>query len=114
MITSSATLGAGGLETMHDHLGFRIADEDFDGHLEGDRADFFRQVAPAGADAVGDAAAQLVDAGGDLLQTGAGSRNHADGALADLVGETQAGTLDDGGAAVGSHHQQTFLRRKCP
>ena len=99
-------LGRGRLGDDHDHARGGVAAEQVERLEGGDGADRFGQVAAAGAEGVGDAAAQLVDAGGDELEAGARGADHADGAAAHGVGKAEADAVDDGGAAVGAHHEQ--------
>ena len=59
------------LGDKHDDLGGRVVGEQRKRLLGGDRTDFFREIAATGAQRVGDAAAQLVNARRHLLETGA-------------------------------------------
>ena len=99
-------LGRGRLGDDHDHARGGVAAEQVERLEGGDGAHRFGQVAAAGAEGVGDAAAELVNAGGDELEAGARGADHADGAAAHGVGKAEADAVDDGRAAVGAHHEQ--------
>ena len=97
------------METIKNHGRGGVAAEQVKRLQGGGGADRFGQVAAAGAEGMGDAAAQLVDAGGDKLQPGARGADHAYGAAAHGVGKAEARAVDDGGAAVRAHHEQPLL-----
>ena len=96
----------GGLGEHDDDLGLGVVDECVEALLEHQTADFGLQVTAAGAQSLGDTGTELVDQDGELLGTGAGSAADTDGAAMDNVGESQRQTVDNGGTAVGTHHQQ--------
>ena len=99
------------LRHQHDDLHLGVAAQQIDGLAERDRADLLGQVAAARADAVRDAAAELVDARRDLLQPGSRGCHHPNRPAPDLVREAQPDPADDGRPAVGTHHEQALLRR---
>ena len=67
-----------------------------------------RQVTSADTDGVGNALAQTVDDGGQLLDTGSGSTDDADGAGSYLVGKCDRHALDDAGTAVRTHNSKSL------
>ena len=69
----------------------------------------FFQVATAGADDLRKPLPKLVDLHGYLLRTRARGSHHADFAAPDGVGKAQGFSVNDGCAAVGTHHQQPFF-----
>ena len=91
-----------------EHLDAVIAFHGVDHVHHGDAADFCVQVTAADADGIGNALAQTVNDGGQLLNAGAGRANDADGARVNLVGKGNRYTLDDAGAAVRAHDRQTL------
>ena len=102
-------LGRWRLGDEDDDFCLGVAAEEIEALVGRHRAHGLGQVAPAGAQGVGDAPAQLVDAGADLLQSGSRGSDHANGAAAHPVGKAQAHAVDDGRAAVRAHDQQPFF-----
>ena len=100
------------LRDQHDDLRDRVGGKIFQGLQHGNAADFLVQVAPAGTDRLRDAGAQPVCEHGDLLQSGARCRHHADRPTPDHVGERERGAVDDGGTAVRPHDDQILLARE--
>src|SRR3972149_4566543 len=83
------------------------------GALEhGDPADRLAEVVAAGADRLRDADAEAVDEGGHLLEPGAGGGEAADRAAPHDIREGERHAVDDRGAAVGAHDDQTVLARE--
>ncbi|MNI57973.1 hypothetical protein D3C73_1130640 [compost metagenome] len=82
-------------------------------HLDGvehhQTADLLAQIAPTGADQLGNTTAKLVNTYTKLLATGTGRADDADVAAAHRVAKTECRAVDDGGATVRTHHQQAFL-----
>ena len=97
------------LGDQRDNVRIRIGGEQVEGLQHGHAADTLIEIPAAGADRLGDAAAPPVDLAGHFLGAGAGCADDADTAPANPVGEAQRHTVDDGGAAVGPHHQETVI-----
>ena len=72
-------------------------------------ADGRRQVATADAQGVGDPDAGAVEQAEQLLAAGPGRGHDAHRTGGRRVGEAQAEPADDGGAAVGAHHEHAAL-----
>ena len=70
-----------------DDPGFGVTAEQIETLAERHRPHLLRKVSPAGAQTAGDAAPQLMDARGHLLQPGPGRRDHANRSPAHPVGE---------------------------
>ena len=80
------------LGDQHDMPGRGIAIEEIDRHQRGDAADLGREIAPAGADGMRDAAPGVGDQAGHLLDAGAGSADDADVAAAARRWRSASGT----------------------
>ena len=93
-----------------DDLGRRVAREHVDGLQHGGAAYGLVHIAAAGADGLRYAATEAVDLRRHFLQAGARSGDDANGAAAHDVGKAQRHAVDDGGAAIGPHHQQALAR----
>ncbi len=101
----------GRLRHDDDHVRLRVARERLDPEVRHPRGDGSGQVAPACPDRLRDATTEPVDERGDLLNPGAGGPDDSDRAASDDVGEAERRSVEDGGSAVGSHHQQAALDR---
>ncbi len=101
----------GWLRDEHDDLCLRVTAEQVQRLQCGNAADFSLQVASAGAERLGDAAALVVDGDGDRLQARAGGGDQADGPATHPVCKAEANAVDDRSAAVRPHEQQPFLAR---
>ena len=101
----------GRLGDQHDHARGRVGGQRGQPLQHRDAADLFLQIAAAGAQRLRDAAAQVVDAAGDLLQPGARCGDETDVAAPHDVGEAERHAVDDRGAAIGAHHQQVLGAR---
>ena len=88
----------------------RVGVEQVDGRQRGERADLAGEIAAAHADRLRDALAALRDQAGHLLHAGARRADDADVAARHAVGEGERHAADDGGAAVGAHHQAAQRR----
>ena len=106
---SAATSSAGGLETTTISSTAGSASRRRSASRVASPRDLGGQVAAADAERRGDADAGVVEQREQLLAAGAGGGDDADRAGLDGVGEAEAEAADDGGAAVGAHHQQAAL-----
>ena len=111
---ASATAGAGGLDTTTISSVAGSASSRSSAWLGRPAADRGGQVAAADAEAVRHADAGAVEQAHQLLGAGAGRGDDADRAGPHDVGEAEPDAADDGGAAVGAHHQQAALGRPRP
>ena len=73
-------------------------------------ADHRIEVTAAGADRLRDAAAETVQETRDLLQPRARRADQPDRAAANTVGEADPDSVEDGGSALGAHHEEPGAR----
>ena len=95
----------------NDHDMFRawIGIQRVDRHQGRDPAHLGFQIAPTRADRVRNPAAVVGDQARHFLDAGARRADDANIAARHDVGETQRRAIEDGGAAIGPHHQQPLL-----
>src|SRR5439155_1517108 len=73
-------------------------------------ADHRIEVTAAGADRLRDAAAETVQETRDLLQPRARRADQPDRAATNTVGEADPDSVEDGGSALGAHHEEPGAR----
>jgi hypothetical protein len=93
----------------HDQLGGGVGVEQVEGAQRGQSAHGLGQVTPADAETVRDADPGAVEQRHQVLRARAGGGDDPDRTGTDHVGEAEPDPADDGGAAVGPHHQDTGL-----
>ena len=93
----------------HDQVCFRIRNEGLEALDHHQPADLLLEVAPAGADHLGEPLTEFVYLNGDFLGSGSRGADHADLPPPDGVGKAQGFAVDDRRTAVRTHHQQAFF-----
>ncbi len=93
----------------HDHAGPIVFRQPAESLERGHAADRGVEISSAGADRVGDSAAEAVDERRDLLDAGARGADHTDRAAADTVREPEPDAVDDRGPAFGPHDDEAEL-----
>ena len=92
-----------------DDLGAIIAGERFDAHERRCAAyPLILEVAAASADRLADARSGAVDEARNFLDAGPRGADDADRTALDDIGKAQRHAIDDGGAAIGPHHQEAL------
>ena len=95
-----------------DDLGLRIGLQHTNRVKHHQAANLFAQIASTGANQLGNPAAKLVNAYAQLLATGTGGANNSDVAATHRIAKTQRRAVNNGGSAIGTHHQQPFFMRQ--
>src|SRR5690606_26055302 len=89
--------------------GLGISREQVKRLMGGDRANLGFQIPAARSDRLRDPSSEVVDLGGDRLESGPGSTDQSDRAAANAVGKSQAHPVDNRRPAIWSHHQQALF-----
>src|SRR5499425_3830259 len=100
----------GGLGDEDDDAGARVGGEPLHAGLHHDAAHAFVEIVSAHADHLREALAESIDQARHLLETRARGAYEADAPTADRIGEAERYAVQDGRAAVRSHHEEALLR----